>query len=333
MSTRPRRRWRGFCARPGLTKDQLEARDDKKGQVWFAVIEKPGRSAADVIAEAVTETIQGFPWPKSMRWGDGDLRWVRPLHSILCVLTDEAGAEVVPFEVGGIASGDKSFGHRFMAPDPISATGFEDYAEKLAAAHVILDPADRAARIEHDAKQLAFAQGLEVVEDSGLLAEVAGLVEWPVTLMGEIDAQFLDLPPEVLQTSMKAHQKFFSVRNPKTGKIERFITVANTETPDNGATILAGNGARLDRAPGRCAVLLGERFEEVAGRDGRAAEGRGIPREARHPGRTDRAHCGPGPGDCPNGRRRRGPGRAGGAGREGRPRLRDGLRVPGTPGA
>ena len=241
----PEKALEGFLRSTGLTKDQLEARDDKKGQVWFAVIEKPGREAAQVIAQAVTETIQGFPWPKSMRWGDGDLRWVRPLHSILCVLSDEAGAEVVPFEVSGIASGDTTFGHRFMAPGPLTVTGFEDYAAKLAAAKVVLDPAERAARIEHDAKQLAFAQGLEVVEDKGLLAEVAGLVEWPVALMGEIAPEFLDLPPEVLQTSMKAHQKFFSVRNPKTGRIEQFITVANTETPDNGATILAGNGRVL----------------------------------------------------------------------------------------
>ncbi|MDH3669395.1 MAG: glycine--tRNA ligase subunit beta, partial [Paracoccaceae bacterium] len=216
----PEKALEGFLRSTGLTKDQLEARDDKKGQVWFAVIEKPGQTAADVIAQAVTETIRAFPWPKSMRWGAGELRWVRPLHSILCLLSDEAGAEIVPFEVGGIASGDKTFGHRFMAPGATPVTGFEDYVAKLAAAKVILDPAERADRIAHDAQQLAFAQGLELVEDPGLLAEVAGLVEWPVTLMGEIAPEFLDLPPEVLQTSMKAHQKFFSVRNPKTGRIE-----------------------------------------------------------------------------------------------------------------
>jgi glycyl-tRNA synthetase beta chain len=176
-----------------------------------------------------------------MRWGAGNLRWVRPLHSILCILSDEHGPEVVPFEIDGIASGDTTSGHRFMAGSRFAVRGFEDYAAKLEAAKVILDPAERAARIEHDARQLAFAQGLEVVEDKALLAEVAGLVEWPVTLMGEIGADFLDLPPEVLQTSMKAHQKFFSVRNPKTGHIERFITVANIEAPDHGRAILAGN--------------------------------------------------------------------------------------------
>jgi glycyl-tRNA synthetase beta chain len=241
----PEKALEGFLRSTGLTKDQLEARDDKKGQVWFAVIEKPGRPAEEVIAEAVTETIRNFPWPKSMRWGAGSLRWVRPLHSILCILSDETDPRVVPFEVDGIASGDTTFGHRFMASGSIAVRGFEDYAHKLDLAKVILDPADRAARIEHDARQLAFAQGLEVVEDKGLLAEVAGLVEWPFTLMGEIGADFLDLPAEVLQTSMKAHQKFFSVRHPKTGRIERFITVANIEAPDQGEAILAGNSRVL----------------------------------------------------------------------------------------
>ncbi len=231
----------GFLRSTGLTKEQLEARDDKKGPVWFADISKPGRPAAEVIAEAVTETVRSFPWPKSMRWGAGSLRWVRPLHSILCILSDETGTEVVHLEVNGIASGDKTFGHRFMAGGRFAVSGFEDYVAKLEAAKVILDPGERAARIEHDASQLAFAQGLEVVEDKGLLAEVAGLVEWPVTMMGEIGEDFLDLPPEVLRTSMKTHQKFFSVRNPRTGRIERFITVANIEAPDGGKAILAGN--------------------------------------------------------------------------------------------
>ena len=177
---------------------------------------------------------------------------MRPLHSILCILSDETGTEVVHLEVNGIASGDKTFGHRFMAGGRFAVSGFEDYVAKLEAAKVILDPGERAARIEHDASQLAFAQGLEVVEDKGLLAEVAGLVEWPVTMMGEIGEDFLDLPPEVLRTSMRTHQKFFSVRNPKSGRIEGFITVANRETADNGATILAGNqnvlAARLSDA-------------------------------------------------------------------------------------
>ncbi|WP_171178745.1 glycine--tRNA ligase subunit beta [Ruegeria sp. HKCCD8929] len=231
----------GFLRGAGITRDQLEERDTPKGAVYFATIEKPGRPAAEIVAEVLEATIRNFPWPKSMRWGGGALRWVRPLHSILCILSDETGTQVVPLEVEGIASGDSTEGHRFMAPGRFSVASFEDYAAKLKRAFVVLSPAERAEHIWNDAQNLAFAAGLDVVEDKGLLAEVAGLVEWPVVLMGEIDAEFLDLPPEVLQTSMKEHQKFFSVRNPKTGRIERFITVANRETADNGATILAGN--------------------------------------------------------------------------------------------
>jgi glycyl-tRNA synthetase beta chain len=187
-----------------------------------------------------------------MRWGEGSLRWVRPLQSILCLLSDEAGADVVPFDVDGIIAGNTTEGHRFMALARFPVSGFADYAAKLKRAHVILSATDRAAQIRHDAEQMAFAAGLELVDDPGLLAEVAGLVEWPVVLMGRIEDRFLDLPPEVLQTSMREHQKFFSVRNPKTGRIERFVTVANIETADRGATILKGNqkvlSARLSDA-------------------------------------------------------------------------------------
>ncbi len=219
----------------------IELREVKGKLAYFATIEKPGRPAAEIIAEVLEDTIRNFPWPKSMRWGAGSLRWVRPLHSILCVLTREDGSEVVPLDIDGIKSSDATWGHRFMAPARISVTSFEDYAAKLKRAFVVLDPKEREAAIWQDATNQAFASGLEVVDDKGLLAEVAGLVEWPVVLMGSIDAEFLDLPPEVLQTSMKEHQKFFSVKNPKTGRIEKFITVANRETADNGATILAGN--------------------------------------------------------------------------------------------
>ncbi len=235
----------GFLRSSGLTREQLVAREDKKGAVWFGVVERPGRKASDIVAEVVPAVIRGFPWPKSMRWGSGALRWVRPLQSILCVLSDEAGVEVVPFEVDGIVAGAVTSGHRFMAPGKISVSGFEDYSAKLRKAFVVLDAAARAEHIWADATNMAFAQGLEVVEDKGLLAEVAGLVEWPVVLMGGIGETFLGLPPEVLQTSMREHQKFFSVRNPKTGRIEKYVTVANRETADNGATILAGNGKVL----------------------------------------------------------------------------------------
>ncbi len=241
----PEKALEGFLRATGLSKDQLEVRDDKKGQVYFALIEKTGRPAAEIVAEVLEATIRSFPWPKSMRWGAGPLRWVRPLHSILCILSDEEGATVVPMDVDGILSGDTTEGHRFMAPGRFAVTGFEDYAAKLEAHKVVLDPAERARRIEADAETLAFARGVEVVADAGLLAEVAGLVEWPVALLGDIGEEFLDLPPEVLQSSMKEHQKFFSVHNPKTGRIEHYVTVANRETADNGATILAGNGKVL----------------------------------------------------------------------------------------
>ena len=248
----PEKAIEGFLRGAGLTRDQLEERDTPKGAILFAMIKKPGRPAAEIVAEVLETTIRNFPWPKSMRWGAGSLRWVRPLHSVLCILSAEDGAEIVPVSIDGITAGASTKGHRFLAPDTITVSGFDDYAAKLKRAFVVLDPAERRDTIWHDATNMAFANGLEVVEDAGLLAEVAGLVEWPVVLMGRIGDAFLDLPPEVLQTSMKEHQKFFSVRNPKTGRIERFITVANRTTADDGATILAGNekvlSARLSDA-------------------------------------------------------------------------------------
>ena len=237
----PEKAIEGFLRGAGLTRDDLIERETPKGNILFAKITKPGRPAADIVAEVLEKTIRTFPWPKSMRWGNGTLKWVRPLHSILCITSAEDGATIVPLDVDGIISGDQTQGHRFLSPNAFSVTSFDDYTTKLKSAHVVLDPHERADAIWHDATNQAFANGLEVVEDAGLLAEVAGLVEWPVVLMGEIDEDFLGLPAEVLQTSMREHQKFFSVRNPKTGRIERFITVANRTTADNGATILAGN--------------------------------------------------------------------------------------------
>ncbi|NYS24922.1 glycine--tRNA ligase subunit beta [Rhodobacteraceae bacterium 2376] len=248
----PEKAIEGFLRATGLTRDQLQARDDKKGQVFFATIETPGRPAAQIVAEVLDHAIRHFPWPKSMRWGAGALRWVRPLHSILCILTDEAGTQVVPLDVDGITAGDTTRGHRFMAPDAFAVTGFEDYQTKLRRAFVMLDPQARADHIRAEAQSQAFALGLELVEDPALLAEVAGLVEWPVVLVGQIGADFLTLPPEVLQTSMKEHQKFFSLRDPRSGQIVRFVTVANRDTVDGGQTILAGNqkvlAARLSDA-------------------------------------------------------------------------------------
>jgi glycyl-tRNA synthetase beta chain len=251
-TTAPAQAVEGFLRSTGLTLDQLERRADKKGETFYAVVEKPGRKAEVIVAEVLEATIRTFPWPKSMRWGNGTLRWVRPLQSILCLLTDEAGAQVVPLTVDGITAGNTTEGHRFMGIGRFTVSGFDDYAVKLKRAHVVLDAGEREASIWQGAQNLAFAAGMEVVPDAGLLAEVAGLVEWPVPLMGRIGEAFLDLPPEVLQTSMKEHQKFFSVKNPKTGRIEGFITVANIEAADGGAVILKGNqkvlSARLSDA-------------------------------------------------------------------------------------
>ncbi len=248
----PEKAIEGFLRSTGLSMADLEIRDDKKGQVYIATVVTEGRAAPAIVSEVLEKTIRNFPWPKSMRWGDGGLRWVRPLHAILCILSTEAGAEIVPLSVDGITAGDTTRGHRFMAPGAFAVSGFEDYAAKLKRAYVILDPLERAEHIWNEASHMAFAQGLELVEDKGLLTEVAGLVEWPVVLMGRIGEEFLGLPPEVLQTSMREHQKFFSARDPKSGQIVGFMTVANRETADHGATILAGNqkvlAARLSDA-------------------------------------------------------------------------------------
>ncbi|WP_135450449.1 glycine--tRNA ligase subunit beta [Tabrizicola caldifontis] len=251
-TTAPQQAIEGFLRSTGLTLDQLERRADKKGETFYAVIERPGRKAPEIVAEVLETTIRNFPWPKSMRWGSGSLRWVRPLQSILCILSDEGGAHVVPLEVDGIVAGNTTEGHRFMGMGRFTVTGFDDYLVKLKRAKVVLDSAEREAAIWQGAQNLAFAAGMEVVPDPGLLTEVAGLVEWPVPLMGRIADDFLSLPPEVLQTSMKEHQKFFSVRNPRTGRIEGFVTVANIEAADGGEVILKGNqkvlAARLSDA-------------------------------------------------------------------------------------
>ena len=240
----PEKAVEGFLRGAGVAREDLEEREEKKGAVYYATIRTPGRAADAVVAEVLEAAIRGFPWPKSMRWGEGSLRWVRPLRRILCIVTDEEGARTVPLEVGGIAAGNVTEGHPFMAPGPFAVTSFEDYARKLSRARVVLDAARRADAIRSDAANLAFAAGGAVIEDEGLLEEVAGLVEWPVTLMGEIGEAFRGLPPEVLRTSMKEHQKFFSVADAE-GRITRFVTVADRETADDGATILAGNARVL----------------------------------------------------------------------------------------
>ncbi|WP_373505782.1 glycine--tRNA ligase subunit beta [Aestuariivirga sp.] len=239
----------GFLKSTGLSLDQLKVQDDKKGQFYLAVIRRPGRAATEIISSVVPDTIRKFPWPKSMRWGSGTLRWVRPLHSIVCTFD----GEVVPFEIEGIASGNVTRGHRFMGSQHIEVRRFEDYALKLAREFVIVDATARAETIRTEARNLAFAQGLELIEDEGLLKETAGLVEWPVVLMGSFDESFLTVPPEVIATSIKNHQKCFALRNTMTGQLaNRYLMVANLVAKDGGKTIIAGNNkviaARLSDA-------------------------------------------------------------------------------------
>ena len=234
----------GFLRAAGLTSiDQAKVQSDKKGDFYVAVTEKKGRPAIDVIAEIVPEVVRAFPWPKSMRWGSGRLNWVRPLHSIVATFGPETEEpEIVPFTIDGIAAGNQTRGHRFMAPTAFTVRHFDDYAAKLQDAKVVLDPARRAEMISTDAKNLAFAQGFELVEDEGLLAEVSGLVEWPVVLMGAFDKAFLSIPNEVIRATIRNNQKCFVLRDPQTAKlVNKFILVANEEASDDGKAIVAGN--------------------------------------------------------------------------------------------
>ncbi len=234
----------GFLRAAGLTSiDQAKVQADKKGDFYVAITEKKGRAAIAVLAEIVPEVVRAFPWPKSMRWGSGRLTWVRPLHSIVATFGPETEEpEIVRFSVDGIDAGDETRGHRFMAPGAIKVRRFEDYVAKLHDAKVVLDPARRAEMILADAKNLAFAQGFELVEDEGLLAEVSGLVEWPVVLMGSFDASFLAIPGEVIRATIRNNQKCFVLRDPQTAKlVNKFILVANIEASDHGKAIVAGN--------------------------------------------------------------------------------------------
>jgi len=240
----------GFLKATGLAsigQAKIE-RDPKKGDFYVALIEKKGRATLDVLADILPVIIRTFPWPKSMRWGarsarSGALTWVRPLHAITATFgleTEET--DVVKFAVDGIEAGQTTFGHRFMAPGAINVRRFEDYDAKLLAANVVLDPDRRKDSILTDAKQLAFAQGFDLVEDLPLLDEVAGLVEWPVTLMGSFDQEFLSIPGEVIRATIRNNQKCFVVADPKTGKLaNKFVLAANIEAADGGKAIVAGN--------------------------------------------------------------------------------------------
>jgi glycyl-tRNA synthetase beta chain len=240
----------GFLKSAGLKSiSEAKVQQDKKGDFYVALIERKGRPAAEVIAEIVPEVVRNFPWPKSMRWGAGTLHWVRPLHSIVCTFGPETEEpEIVHFEIDGIKSGNTTFGHPVLAPGPIKVRRLDDYLQKLEKAKVAPDRERRKAAILADAKNLALAQGLELVEDEGLLEETAGLVEWPVVLLGEFDKTYLDLPPEVIRATIRNNQKCFVLRDQKTGKLaNKFVLVSNLEAKDGGTAIKAGN-ARVIRA-------------------------------------------------------------------------------------
>jgi glycyl-tRNA synthetase beta chain len=237
----------GFLKSTGLTRSQLEERNDPKGAFLYAVVHKKGRATADVMAEGLPSLIARFPWPKSMTWGEGTLRWIRPLQSILCLFD---GA-VVPFAVDGLASGDTTEGHRFLSGKTFAVKNFQDYKHKLNKNYVLLDATGREHVIHQQAAKLARKKGLTVVEDPALLSEVAGLNEWPVALLGSFDPAFLDVPEEVLVAVMRYHQKFFSLRK-GTKLAACFISVANTKTVDGGKAVVKGNervlAARLSDA-------------------------------------------------------------------------------------
>ncbi|WP_375188951.1 glycine--tRNA ligase subunit beta [Sphingobium yanoikuyae] len=239
----------GFLRKTGLTQDQLEDRDG----VWFAVVNKPGRATTDVLAEAVPAVIRAFPWPKSMRWGAASattesLRWVRPLQGIIALL----GGEIVPLSIEGVEAGRETVGHRFHSTGAIRIDGADDYADKLRAAYVIVSHQERQAIIAAKAGEAAAAKGYSVIEDKGLVAENAGLTEWPVPLLGDFDPEFLEVPPEVIQLTLRINQKYFVLRDANEKLAPAFICTANIEAKDGGVAIVAGNrkvlAARLSDA-------------------------------------------------------------------------------------
>jgi glycyl-tRNA synthetase beta chain len=321
----------GFLRKAGLS-DVSQAHvhtDPKKGDFYVAHISRPGRDAEAIIADVMPGIIRGFSWPKSMRWGAASmprgssyhgiegkgseaLKWVRPLQSVICTFGPETEEPaVIAFEIDGLVAGNTTSGHRFHAPETFTVRRFDDYAEKLERARVVLDAERRKEIILSDARNLAFASGLELVEDEGLLDEVSGLVEWPVVLMGEFEEDFLAIPDDIIRLTIKTNQKCFVLRKPGGGLSNRFILVANIEASDGGAEIAYGNGkvvrARLSDAlyfwktdqadlPDRdkltaSAEKLGLDLSKPL--DQRAARldaaQRGVPRQARHAGRTHRS--------------------------------------------
>ncbi len=240
----PEKALNGFLRSTGLQKEDLNIEEDKKGSFYVAKIECKGRATIEVLTELLPECIHDLKWPKSMRWGSRPLRWVRPLHNILCLFD----REIVPFEVAHLTTNNQTKGHRFHANETFAVRDIEDYLSSLNDRYVVVEREQRIRQIAEDAKNMVFAEGLEIIEDSHLLAENAGLVEWPIVLVGQIDEVFVrpvtegGLPPEVLTSAMRKHQKYFSVHNPKTSALApRFVMVSNLEAKDGGQAIIAGN--------------------------------------------------------------------------------------------
>ncbi len=238
----------GFLKSANLSKDDLEERETEKGSFYYAVIEKKGHGTADVLPELLSKAISAVPWPKPMKWGAYDAQWVRPLHNILCLFD----GKVVGLQWQHLTANDQSFGHRFMAPDAFTVKDFADYQAHLKSAYVVLDHAERQEIIARDAARLAEEEGLALIEDKALLAEVAGLVEWPESLIGSIDTSFMDVPQEALISAMRSHQKYFSLQDADRKMAPRFIVVANLRAEDGGKLITDGNervlSARLSDA-------------------------------------------------------------------------------------
>ncbi len=275
----------GFLRSVGLGRGDLEERDTGKGRFLFAVIRRQGRDAAEVIVEVLERAMRALPWPKSMRWGDHEVRWVRPLHGLLCRFE----GRTLPLRFGPVTAGGTTCGHRFLAPDAFAVDGGEDYLRKLAAARVMVDPDGRRRVITAEAERLAAGENLTMRADPALLDEVVGLAEWPVVMLGRIDLRFMDVPAEVLVTAMRAHQKYFSLVDGDGVLAPRFLLVANTPGVDGGRAIVAGN-ERVLRARLADAKFfwdqdrrqpLASRVEKLAGRVFHARLGSDLDRVAR----------------------------------------------------
>ena len=319
----------GFLKGAGLASlDTCEKRMVGKAEFWFAIVEKKGQATADLLPGLIADTVKAFGWPKSMRWGANRFAWVRPLQSVLAQFDGKTLSGGLDIGGSTIAFGDTTSGHRFLAPARFAVTSFADYQSKLLVAKVLLDPAKRRAKILADLEAKAKALGLTLRDDPGLLDEVTGLVEWPVVLTGAIDAKFMDVPQEALITSMRAHQKYFALLNADGSLARQFALVANMETDDAGATIVAGNERVLRARLSRRQILLGfGSQDEARGSFARFGAAR-VPRQARHDGaegRTPRKAFGVHRDEA---RRRCGCRVACGEARQGRPFVRHGRRIP-----